>query len=86
MTDQLDFGVNWVKGFSVRRASVSMDTFQILYSNITSFFRFANKRASYSFGIISLAHAPVNVTDLAIGSINYNPNNADRGHSIIRVT
>ena len=26
MTDQLDFGVNWVKGFSVRRASVSMDT------------------------------------------------------------
>jgi hypothetical protein len=27
MTDQLDFGVDWVKGFSVRRASVSMDTF-----------------------------------------------------------
>ena len=26
MTDQLDFGVNWVKGFSVRRSSVSMDT------------------------------------------------------------
>ena len=26
MTDQLDFGVNWVKGFSVRRAFVSMDT------------------------------------------------------------
>ena len=31
MTDQLDFGVNWVKGFSVKRASVSMDTFNILY-------------------------------------------------------
>jgi hypothetical protein len=31
MTDQLDFGVNWVKGFSVKRASVSMDTFNILH-------------------------------------------------------
>ena len=39
------------------------------YSNITSFFRFVNKRASYPFGIISLAHAPVNVTDFSIGSI-----------------
>ena len=28
------------------------------------------KRASYPFGIISLAHAPVNVTDFSIGSIN----------------
>ena len=27
-------------------------------SNMTSFFRFVNKRASYPFGIISLAHAP----------------------------
>ena len=55
-------------------------------SNMTSFFRIANKRASYPFGIISLAHAPVNVTDLSIGSINCNSNNADRGRSIIRVT
>ena len=31
-------------------------------SNITFFFRFVNKRASYPFGIISLAHAPVTVT------------------------
>jgi hypothetical protein len=44
---------------------------------------FVNKRASYSFGIISLAHAPLNVTDFFIGSINCNPNNADKGHSII---
>jgi hypothetical protein len=59
----------------------------ILYnSNITSFFRFVNKRASYPFGIISLAHVPVNVTDFSIGSINCNPNNADRGRSIIRIT
>ena len=40
------------------------------YSNMTSFFRFVNKRVSYPFGIISLAHAPVNVTDFSIGSIN----------------
>ena len=42
----------------------------ILYSKMTFFFRFANKRASYPFGIISLADAPVNVTDFSIGSIN----------------
>jgi hypothetical protein len=42
----------------------------ILNSNMTSFFRFVNKRASYPFGIISLIHAPVNVTDFSIGSIN----------------
>ena len=54
--------------------------------NMLSFFRFVNERASYPFGIISLAHAPVNVTDFSIGSINCNPNNADRGRSIIRVT
>jgi hypothetical protein len=47
---------------------------------------FVNKRASYPFGIISLPHVPVNVTDFSIGSINCNPNNADRGHSIIWVT
>jgi hypothetical protein len=38
---------------------------------------------SYPFGIISLAHVPVNVTDFSIGSINCNPNNADRGRNII---
>ena len=56
------------------------------YSNITSLFRFVNKRASYPFGIISLAHAPVKVTGFSIGSINCNPNNADRGRRIIRAT
>jgi hypothetical protein len=30
---------------------------------MTTFFRFVHKRASYPFGMISLAHAPVNVTD-----------------------
>ena len=56
------------------------------YSNITFFFRFGNKRASYPFGIISLPYAPVNVTDFSNGSINCNTNNADRGRSIMRVT
>ena len=37
---------------------------------MTSFFRFVNKRASYPFGIISFAHAPVNVTDFSIGIMN----------------
>ena len=55
-------------------------------SNMTPLFRFVNKRASYPFGIISLAHAPVNVADFSIGSINCNTNNADRVRSIIRVT
>jgi len=53
---------------------------------MTSLFRFVNKRASFPFGIISFAHAPVNVTDLSIGSIDCNPNNADRGRGIIRDT
>ena len=33
---------------------------------MTSFFRFVNKRAIYRLGIISLAHAPVHVTDFPI--------------------
>jgi hypothetical protein len=76
---------------------VQLLSVNVLYSNMTSFFRFrssvilllplfVNKRASYLFGIISLAHAPVNVADFFIDSIICNPNNADRGRSIIRVT
>ena len=38
----------------------------IYYSNMTSFFRFVNKRAIYRLGIISLAHAPVHVTDFPV--------------------
>ena len=41
----------------------------IVNSNMTYFFCFVNKRASYPFDIISLAHAPVKVTDFSIGSI-----------------
>ena len=40
-------------------------------SNITSFFRFVNKRAIYRwYTVISFTHAPVNVSDFSIGSIN----------------
>jgi hypothetical protein len=38
----------------------------IRYSNMTFFFRFVDNRANYPFRIISLAHAPVNVTEFSI--------------------
>ena len=40
-------------------------------SNMTSFFRrFVNKRAIYRLGIISLAHAPVHVTDFLVVNVH----------------
>jgi hypothetical protein len=54
-------------------------------SNMTSLFPFVKKNPELFLRIISLAHAPMNVTDVSIGSINCDPNNADRGRSIIRV-
>jgi hypothetical protein len=41
-----------------------------LNSNMTSFFRFVNKRAINRLGIISLAHAPVHVTDFPIVNVH----------------
>ena len=38
----------------------------IINANMTSFFRFVNKRAIYRLGIMSLAHAPVHVTDFPV--------------------
>ena len=39
--------------------------------NITSFFRFfVNKRVIYRLGIISLAHAPVHVTDFPVVKVH----------------
>ena len=52
---------------------------------MTSLFPFVKKKELF-LRIISLAHALMNVTDVSIGSINCDPNNADRGLSIIRVT
>jgi hypothetical protein len=37
---------------------------------MTSFFRFVNKRAIYRLGIISLAHAPVHVTDFPVVNVH----------------
>ena len=39
-------------------------------SNMMSFFRFVNKRAIYRMGIISLAHAPVHVTDFPVVNVH----------------
>ena len=37
---------------------------------MTSFFRLIDKRAIYRFGIISLAHAPVHVTDFSVVNVH----------------
>ena len=37
---------------------------------MTSFFRFVNKRAIYRLGIISLAYAPVHVTDCPVVNVH----------------
>jgi hypothetical protein len=37
-----------------------------IYSSMTSFFRFVNKRPIYRLGIISLAHALMHVTDFPV--------------------
>ena len=39
-------------------------------SNMTSFFHFVNTRAIYRLGIISLAHAPVHVTDFPVVNVH----------------
>jgi len=39
-------------------------------SNMTSFFSFVNKRAIYRLGIISLAHAPVHVSDFPVVNVH----------------
>jgi hypothetical protein len=52
---------------------------------MTSIFAFLKKTELF-LRIISLAHAPINVTGVSIGSLSCDQNNADRGRSIIRVT
>ena len=46
------------------------EMFTIINSNMTSFFRFVDKRGSYRLGIISLAHAPVHVTDFSVVNVH----------------
>jgi hypothetical protein len=40
------------------------------YSNMTSFFRFANKRAIYRLGIFSYVHAPVHVMGFLVVNVH----------------
>jgi hypothetical protein len=37
---------------------------------MTPFFRFVNKRAIYRLGIISLAHAPIHVTEFPVVNVH----------------
>ena len=41
-----------------------------IYSNMTSFVRFVNKRAIDRLGIISLAHAPLHMTDFPVVNVH----------------
>ena len=43
----------------------------IIGSNMTSFFRFVKNRAIYLLGIISLAYAPVYVTDFSVVDVHF---------------
>jgi hypothetical protein len=52
-------------GFSFFFFWIATLVFSNIYSNMTSFFRFVNKR-DLSIGYISLAHAPVHVTDFPV--------------------
>jgi hypothetical protein len=47
-------------------------SFNMDWRILVFYLKFTNirKRSSYPFSIISLAHAPVNMTDFSIGSIN----------------
>jgi hypothetical protein len=45
--------------------------FSLTNSNITSLFRFVTKRTIYRLGIISLAHAPVHVTDFPVVNVHF---------------
>jgi hypothetical protein len=77
----------WLFNFCARKY-IARFGFQLLLtnSNMTSLFPFVKKTQNYFFVLSSLAHAPMYVTDVSIGSIKCDPNNADRGRSIIRAT
>jgi hypothetical protein len=60
------------KRFAIHVFSISINfMFRFMQnSNMTSFFHFVNKRAIYRLGIISLAHAPVHVTDFPVVNVH----------------
>jgi len=50
---------------------------------MTSFLRFVNKRAIYQLSIISLAHAPVHVTDFPVVNVHVDElSSAQRQHKL----
>ena len=56
-------------GFTFFFLWIATSVFSNIYSNMTSFFRFLNKR-DLSIGYISLAHAPVHVTDFPVVNVH----------------
>jgi hypothetical protein len=68
------------------KIAIQYDIFFFVWFLTWLHFPFVKKKPELFLHIISRAHALMNVTDVSIGSINCDPNNADRGHSIIRVT
>jgi hypothetical protein len=56
-------------GFSFFFFGIATSVFSNIYSNMTSFVRFVNKR-DLSIGYISLAHAPVHVTDFPVVNVH----------------
>ena len=65
--------INLRRDSKVRIQSLKLSMVYIkntINSNIMSFFRFVNKRVIYRLGIISLAHAPVHVTDFPVLNVH----------------
>jgi hypothetical protein len=69
VTERCVSGINtWQLSSRVIRWDYITNIF--FYSKMTSFFRFVNKRAIYRLGIISLAHAPLHVTDFSVVNVH----------------
>jgi hypothetical protein len=65
--------INLRRDSKVRIQSLKLSMVYItntINSNIMSFFRFVKKRVIYRLGIISLAHAPVHVTDFPVLNVH----------------
>jgi hypothetical protein len=57
---------------TLKRFAQTTDDEIINNSNMTSFFRFVDKWEIYQLGIVSLAHAPVHVTDFSVENVHVN--------------
>ena len=61
----------WLKTITLKTKKVITDLTSINHnSNMKSFFRFVHKRAIYRLGMISLAHAPLHVTDISVVNVH----------------